>query len=691
MAKQLRNKIADINKHKFVEATLIDAVGGLCAVKIGGKRGNGGVLRGIPFIGPAGEFGQKVYVDYSSGKPIVQIFGQPEEQVTTRRTIRARPVNAEPASEGGSSTSPTVADHTHDAIYLAGTSDPMWYDPTDAGFLAACTAAQDGDTITLPNGFFNGPVTLSSGVNLVGSGDTTVQYVLTTGGNQIIENVKFWQSIAGQQYCVNIPNTGADNVFFYDCQFYNGNGTQDIWLINMPHGGETQAEFWNCFFQIYASAHNGYAFYSSVAHGSPAQAWTKTYFCSYEIRCITSGTPLLWNSNCKIGIYSVSWGPTDLTPGANVFYLSGDRYTASATASGVSVVTTNFDGILSGSDSDVQTALETIDDLVIAGTASDISTNTAAFDGILSAADDTVQKALDTIDDIDLSTGTFNDIQWAFGGYIAAQADASQSFVIPRACTILSVKVYAKTPGTAGSTVIDVNKNGTSIFLSNPTLAFNDVDKLVTSIPNTTSIAENDVLTVDIDSVATGAADLVVQVHFSVNLGGEIDNSAIHDDVASEIYPLSEKTTPHNNDRLLVEDSEDNWAKKSMKISTLPFSSSTLGKEKIFTREGDIEASSGTIRLANHSGSNRIITAVYLDVNTAPTGAAIIVDIHKGGTTIFTNQAHRPQVAATAFAGNTTTIDVSAWNDGEYLTCDVDQIGSSIGGSDLTVTVKYLE
>ena len=79
------------------------------------------------------------------------------------------------------------------------------------------------------------------------------------------------------------------------------------------------------------------------------------------------------------------------------------------------------------------------------------------------------------------------------------------------------------------------------------------------------------------------------------------------------------------------------------------------------------------------------ITEVRLKVKTAPTGAAIIVDIHKAGTTIFTNQANRPQIAATATEGNTTTIDVTGLVKGDDLTFDIDQVGSTIAGGVLMV------
>jgi hypothetical protein len=110
----------------------------------------------------------------------------------------------------------------------------------------------------------------------------------------------------------------------------------------------------------------------------------------------------------------------------------------------------------------------------------------------------------------------------------------------------------------------------------------------------------------------------------------------------------------------------------------------------LFTVSGDVETHTGVLLAANHTGRTLTIVGVYLDCVTAPTGAAIIVDIHKDGTTIFTEQAHRPQIAAGADAGNTTTIDAATWADGEVLTMDVDQAGSTVPGANMTVTVVYL-
>jgi len=78
---------------------------------------------------------------------------------------------------------------------------------------------------------------------------------------------------------------------------------------------------------------------------------------------------------------------------------------------------------------------------------------------------------------------------------------------------------------------------------------------------------------------------------------------------------------------------------------------------------------------------------VHLAVNTAPTGSAIVVDIHKDDVTIFTTQSNRPQISAGANEGNTTTFNVTTIADGQHLKFDIDAVGSTVAGADLVVQI----
>ena len=85
---------------------------------------------------------------------------------------------------------------------------------------------------------------------------------------------------------------------------------------------------------------------------------------------------------------------------------------------------------------------------------------------------------------------------------------------------------------------------------------------------------------------------------------------------------------------------------------------------------------------------NMTITKVWLIVRTAPTNAAILIDIHKNGTTIWSTQGNRGTIAAAGTTGNTTTFDTTALSAGDYLDLDIDQIGSGTAGADLCVVLE---
>lgn len=92
-------------------------------------------------------------------------------------------------------------------------------------------------------------------------------------------------------------------------------------------------------------------------------------------------------------------------------------------------------------------------------------------------------------------------------------------------------------------------------------------------------------------------------------------------------------------------------------------------------------------RIYNDTGRDLEITKVTLSAGTAPTGAALTIDVSLEGTTIFTTQSQRPKIAASEFYGESGTPQVTTWPAGEYLAVDVDVIGSTVAGSDLNVSI----
>lgn len=108
-----------------------------------------------------------------------------------------------------------------------------------------------------------------------------------------------------------------------------------------------------------------------------------------------------------------------------------------------------------------------------------------------------------------------------------------------------------------------------------------------------------------------------------------------------------------------------------------------------FSQAGTLAVGTGTFKLP--FTLNAEVISVRLAAATSPTGADLIVDVHKNGTTIFTTQANRPRIVAGDADGVGAEVvpDVTAIAEGEYLTVDIDQVGSTVPGEDLTVVVEW--
>lgn len=104
-----------------------------------------------------------------------------------------------------------------------------------------------------------------------------------------------------------------------------------------------------------------------------------------------------------------------------------------------------------------------------------------------------------------------------------------------------STKVYitCDNPGTAGSTIVDVHLNGTTIFTTQanrPTLAYNDANGWAYSgAPDVVSFVEGDILIIDIDQIATGAEGLTLVLQGD-STGTAVNNNAV---IAGKLYMSS--------------------------------------------------------------------------------------------------------------------------------------------------------
>lgn len=87
---------------------------------------------------------------------------------------------------------------------------------------------------------------------------------------------------------------------------------------------------------------------------------------------------------------------------------------------------------------------------------------------------------------------------------------------------------------------------------------------------------------------------------------------------------------------------------------------------------------------------NATINGVSAAIDTPSSGSSIIIDVNLDGASLFTNPVDRLTIPA----GNNTAAEIvttrtTSINTGQYVTVDIDQVGSVNPGSDLTVFLRY--
>ncbi len=109
---------------------------------------------------------------------------------------------------------------------------------------------------------------------------------------------------------------------------------------------------------------------------------------------------------------------------------------------------------------------------------------------------------------------------------------------------------------------------------------------------------------------------------------------------------------------------------------------------QVFSRAGNLAVITGAFRwYCEYAGT---VLGARATVTTAPTGASAIFDVNKNGTSLWnTTQANRPTITASNFtSGFVTNMDTGVTvAAGDYFTIDIDQIGSTVTGADLTVAL----
>jgi len=104
----------------------------------------------------------------------------------------------------------------------------------------------------------------------------------------------------------------------------------------------------------------------------------------------------------------------------------------------------------------------------------------------------------------------------------------------------------------------------------------------------------------------------------------------------------------------------------------------------------------GTLAVSASRLYNRYIAPQDLTIikawamaETAPTGASLLIDIYINGTSIWSvTPANRLTIAASATTGTQTSFDTTAISAGDYIDIYIDQVGSTVAGAGLAVTLE---
>jgi hypothetical protein len=347
--------------------------------------------------------------------------------------------------------------------------------------------------------------------------------------------------------------------------------------------------------------------------------------------------------------------------------------------------------------------------------------------GVIVTNDDPTDS---TIVDISNPSGT-SLYTYYVDGRLVVYSNVAESLVASTPIVIKSVTAHLKYTGVSGSTIVDINKNGTTIFTTQanrPTILFSG-SAYSSTIPDITSMAAGDVLTLDIDTVAKESECLTVNIEIEGGSGGsggglgdvvgptsstdghiaafDTTSGKLLKDGGKAVSDLSLVGHIHNtvdgSTKLLqanTHETPDTDVATSSIHHTIGSSATQAAagnhghiyfqhSQAVFTVEGVLNITGEKpIRIVTpYVGGGAMIEGVYCLVRTAPNAAHLRVDVLKNGTSIFVS-GQMPQVDIGAYTTNITTNILGPLAENDDLAIDILQGDTT--ASDLSVHVRYL-
>lgn len=187
-------------------------------------------------------------------------------------------------------------------------------------------------------------------------------------------------------------------------------------------------------------------------------------------------------------------------------------------------------------------------------------------------------------------------------------------------------------------------------------------------------------------SVEDASASVKGVIRLTGDLGGTADSPTVPALLSKEtIGTAASLMTTH----LAAEDPHSQYLKEADAATTYaPIGAAR--KEQLFHRAGTLAVVTGTNKFWNRSGVARTVHLVWISVTDAPGTNPVVVDAHKDGVTIFTDQGKRPSIGAGAKDAVSATPDVVVWENNTAITFDIDGVGAAgTTGANLTIGLVY--
>jgi len=109
----------------------------------------------------------------------------------------------------------------------------------------------------------------------------------------------------------------------------------------------------------------------------------------------------------------------------------------------------------------------------------------------------------------------------------------------------------------------------------------------------------------------------------------------------------------------------------------------------VFSVPGALTTRTGVLKV-QMLGSGTLVAVKGWLQTPATGGTTFKVDVNKNDVTIYTTQGNRPTWVASANAATVLAHQVTTFVDNDRLSLDIDAVGNTVAGSDLTVTVYIL-